>query len=190
MLLLTLRGTPTIYYGDELAIGQVEIPADRVQDPFEKNVPGIGVGRDGARTPMQWSAESFAGFSTVEPWLPLAPDWRTNNVAAMMQDPTSILSLHRKLLVARRSNVALSQGRIREVQASGAILSYRREHEGDAFMIVLNFSGADAMFERDDFSGGTVLVSTSADCDGQPSGRSILVRANEGLLIACAIQRG
>jgi alpha-glucosidase len=72
MLLLTLRGTPTIYYGDELGMRQVDIPRDRVRDPFERNVPGIGVGRDGCRTPMQWDASENAGFSKVNPWLPMA----------------------------------------------------------------------------------------------------------------------
>ena len=72
MLLLTLRGTPTIYYGDEIGMHQVAIAPDRVRDPFEKNVPGIGVGRDGCRTPMQWDATANAGFSAATPWLPLA----------------------------------------------------------------------------------------------------------------------
>ncbi len=66
MLLLTLRGTPTLYYGDEIGMRQVAIPPDQVQDPFEKNVPGIGVGRDGCRTPMQWDATDNAGFSTAQ----------------------------------------------------------------------------------------------------------------------------
>ena len=62
MLLLTLRGTPTLYYGDEIGMQQVAIAQDQARDPFEKNVPGIGVGRDGCRTPMQWNAEAQAGF--------------------------------------------------------------------------------------------------------------------------------
>ena len=66
MLLLTLRGTPTLYYGDEIGMHQVAIAPDQVRDPFEKNVPGIGVGRDGCRTPMQWDATTHAGFSTVD----------------------------------------------------------------------------------------------------------------------------
>ena len=74
MLLLTLRGTPTLYYGDELGIGAVEIAPDRIQDPWAKREPGLGVGRDPARTPMQWDASAFAGFSNHEPWLPLTPD--------------------------------------------------------------------------------------------------------------------
>jgi len=65
VLLLTLRGTPTLYYGDEIGMRDVPIPPDRVQDPFEKNVPGLGLGRDPERTPMQWSAAPHAGFSAV-----------------------------------------------------------------------------------------------------------------------------
>lgn len=71
MLLLTLRGTPTMYYGDEIGMRDVSIPPHRVRDPFEKNVPGLGLGRDPVRTPMQWTDGEFAGFSTAEPWLPL-----------------------------------------------------------------------------------------------------------------------
>src|ERR1700726_3082384 len=79
MLLLTLRGTPTLYYGDEIGMQQVAVAPDQVRDPFEKNVPGIGIGRDGCRTPMQWEATKFAGFSGVEPWLPLADNFRDEN---------------------------------------------------------------------------------------------------------------
>ena len=67
MLLLTLRGTPTLYYGDEIGMRQVPIAPGEVRDPFERNVPGLGVGRDGCRTPMQWSSEPNAGFSTAKP---------------------------------------------------------------------------------------------------------------------------
>ena len=74
MLLLTLRGTPTLYYGDEIGMLQVAIARDQVRDPFERNVPDIGVGRDGCRTPMQWDATTNAGFSTSQPWLPVVED--------------------------------------------------------------------------------------------------------------------
>jgi alpha-glucosidase len=95
MLLLTLRGTPTIYYGEEIGMAQVPIPPERVQDPFEKNVPGIGVGRDNCRTPMQWDAGPHAGFSKVEPWLPLASDYRRENVENQRADATSLLNVYR-----------------------------------------------------------------------------------------------
>ena len=78
MLLLTLRGTPTIYQGEEIGMTDVPIPPERVQDPWERNVPGLGLGRDPVRTPMQWDAGPNAGFARAgaEPWLPLAPDYR------------------------------------------------------------------------------------------------------------------
>src|SRR6185312_17547381 len=74
MMLLTLRGTPTIYYGEEIGMQNVPIPPEAVQDPFEKNVPGMGLGRDPQRTPMQWDASPNAGFAAagVKPWLPIA----------------------------------------------------------------------------------------------------------------------
>src|SRR6185436_14956605 len=74
MMLLTLRGTPTLYYGDEIGMRDVPIPAERVRDPFERNVPGLGLGRDPERTPMQWDGGAGAGFTTGEPWLPVADD--------------------------------------------------------------------------------------------------------------------
>jgi len=89
MLLLTLRGTPTMYYGDEIGMRDVPIAPDQVQDPFEKNVPGLGLGRDPVRTPMQWSDVESAGFTSGTSWLPLADDFKTINVANLMTQSLS-----------------------------------------------------------------------------------------------------
>src|ERR1700721_224055 len=102
MLLLTLRGTPTLYYGDEIGMHQVAIAPEQVHDPFEKNVPGIGVGRDGCRTPMQWDATPNAGFSMTLSWLPLADDFAHENVVNLDADAQSILSLYRALIKLRK----------------------------------------------------------------------------------------
>jgi alpha-glucosidase len=75
MLLLTLRGTPTMYYGDEIGMHDVDLPLEQVEDPFEKNVPGVGLGRDPEPTPIQWEPSPNAGFTTGTPWLPLADDF-------------------------------------------------------------------------------------------------------------------
>ena len=125
LLLLTLRGTPTLYYGDELGMPQVEIPPHLIHDPFELNVPGKGVGRDGARTPMQWSAAAFAGFSDAEPWLPLSPSWRADNVKNLSQDEASILSFYRRLLHFRKTSATLQRGRYRTIAAVGDVLAVR-----------------------------------------------------------------
>src|SRR3712207_6798351 len=130
MLLLTLRGMPTIYQGEEIGMTDVPIPPEKVQDPWEKNVPGLGLGRDPARTPMPWDASAHAGFTMAEPWLPVGPDHRTINVAAQADDPRSVLSLYRALIRLRRAEAALSVGAYVPVGADENILSYERHHDG------------------------------------------------------------
>jgi oligo-1,6-glucosidase/alpha-glucosidase len=138
MLLLTLRGTPTLYQGDEIGIGKVTVPPDRVRDPQDLRQPGLGIGRDRSRTPMPWDASLFAGFSTAEPWLPLNEDWPTRNVVAQEREPGSMLALYRSLLAARRSNRALSIGDFALVDADDEVLAYERRHDDERLLIVLN----------------------------------------------------
>lgn len=140
MLLLTLRGTPTIYYGDELGMVNVPIPQEEVQDPWGRFVPELG--RDPARTPMQWDASAHAGFCTpdVEPWLPAAPDFKQYNVAAEREDEKSMLALTRRLIALRRQSAALTQGSYRTLAAPEGMFAYARQ-EGDTHVVVaLNFT--------------------------------------------------
>ncbi len=172
MLLLTLRGTPTLYQGDELGIGKVDIPPDRVRDPQELRQPGIGIGRDRSRTPMPWDDTAQAGFSTAEPWLPLNPDWRTRNVAAQERDPASMLTLYRRLLALRRAHPALAVGDFRLLDAADGVLAYER-CRGDAVLrVALNLTDAPKPLP---FT-GAVLLST---LDGA---RGDTLRANEGII--------
>ena len=140
MLLLTLRGTPTIYYGDELGIGDVSIPHDRIQDPWAKQEPDASFNRDKARTPMQWSSEANAGFSPTEPWLPLTEDWRTRNVAAMEEDPGSILTLYRRMLALRRERTALRTGSYRQLLLRDGVFAFAREDGAERLAVALNFT--------------------------------------------------
>ena len=169
MLLFTLRGTPTLYYGDELGMRDLEIPPEKVQDPFEKNVPGKGLGRDPARTPMQWDASPNAGFCPpdAEPWLPLADDYETANVAAEREDPRSMLTLHRRLLALRRAETALFLGSYEPVEAEGDLLAYVREKDGRRFLIALNLGPEPAAFETGGWmTGGKIALSTHLDREG------------------------
>jgi alpha-glucosidase len=186
MLLLTLRGTPTIYYGDEIGMRDVQIPPDRVQDPFEKNVPGKGLGRDPERTPMQWSAEARAGFTSGEPWLPIAEDYPEVNVEAQRDDPRSMLSLYRRLIELRRGEPALEVGRYEPVRADGDVLAYLREaRAGESdFLVVLNLGPRPHVYDvPDTMPPGSVALSTHLDREGEPLGRELHLRPDEGLVV-------
>ena len=175
MLLLTLRGAPTLYQGDELGIGQVEIPPDRVRDPAELRQPGIGIGRDRSRTPMPWDATPYAGFSNAEPWLPLNPDWPTRNVAAQQDDPASMLTLVRALLALRRAEPALAIGAMALLDAPAGVIAYERRHDGRRLSILLNLTSSAVAYDW----AGTPLLST---LDGDPAPG--MLRADEGLIVA------
>ena len=138
MLLMTLRGTPTLYYGDEIGLQQAAILPEQVRDPFEKNVPGIGVGRDGCRTPMQWDATNSAGFSDADPWLPVANNFRDENVDCFRKDKGSLYWLYRRLIDFRRKHVALTEGSYKPLKASGDLLLFCRELREERLLIALN----------------------------------------------------
>ena len=160
ILLLTLRGTPTLYYGDELGMHDVSIPSEQVQDPWEKNVPGLGLGRDPCRTPMQWTAEPHAGFSSAAPWLPVSDDWETINVTAESADPHSLLNLYRLLLRLRREEPALALGEYRENSVGPHTLSYERVASGQRLLVALNFGGEPCSLPLSAGVHASVLVST------------------------------
>ncbi len=180
MLLLSLRGTPTMYQGDELGMEDVPIPLEKVVDP-----PGVtlGGGRDPERTPMQWDASPNAGFSTAEPWLPVEANYGTQNVAVERDDPNSILSLYRRLIDLRRSEPALAVGSYRGVPAEGHILTYVREHEGARFFAALNFGHKAQTVTLEATLHGSIALSTHLDREGEVVAGSLELRADEGVLV-------
>jgi alpha-glucosidase len=188
MLLLTLRGTPTLYYGDEIGMHQVAIAPEQVRDPFEKNVPGIGVGRDGCRTPMQWDASRYAGFSDVPPWLPLADDFARENVVNLHADPQSILNLYKALIRLRRQHPPLLEGSYLPIAADGDLLLYRRERDGVAIVIALNL-GATPVSLTAEMIGldGDILLSTHMDRQGERIEGTLDLRGNEGVIVGMAV---
>jgi alpha-glucosidase len=158
VLLLTLRGTPTIYYGDEIGMVETDIPAELQQDPYGRRVPGQG--RDGCRTPMQWSAATHAGFSspdTPSTWLPVHSNHADQNVDTESKDPASRLALYRRLLQLRRANPAFHSGSVEVLQSDSRVVAFRRSHPGaDSFVVAANLSDTPARHEVDgDVMGGT-----------------------------------
>jgi alpha-glucosidase len=184
MLLLTLRGTPTLYYGDEIGMHQVFIAPDQVRDPFEKNVPGIGVGRDGCRTPMQWDATPHAGFSTAITWLPVADDYVDRNVVNLEADAGSILNFYKALLALRQQHPQLVTGNYEPVAAQGDILLYRRTGEDGAVVVALNLGAEPVSISSSSIGfGREILLSTLMDRRGERIEGSLDLRANEGAIL-------
>lgn len=184
MLLLTLRGTPTLYSGDELGMVQVPIAPEDVRDPFEKNVPGIGVGRDGCRTPMQWDASEHAGFSTVRPWLPLSSDFTHENVVNLDADTKSMLSLYRMPIALRKNRPELVAGAYEPVAAQGDLLLYRRQLDGRSTTIALNLGAEPLSVTSTSIGfGRKVLLSTFLDRDGGHVDGALDLRGHEGAII-------
>jgi alpha-glucosidase len=185
MLLLTLRGTPTIYQGEEIGMSDVTIPPEFVQDPWERNVPGLGLGRDPVRTPVPWSQERNGGFTDGEPWLPVESKIPALNVSAQSHDPNSLLSFYRVLLRLRRAEPALSAGDIASVEASEAVLAYERRHAGRRLLIALNFQSEAATMPVE--QAGRVLLSSYPDLTGTLlQGSGLELRRNEGVVVELA----
>ncbi|HEX8418806.1 MAG TPA: alpha-amylase family glycosyl hydrolase [Sphingomonas sp.] len=143
VLLLTLRGTPTLYAGDEIGLTGDPIPTDQIRDPQALREPGIAFNRDEVRMPMPWNDGPQAGFTTGEPWLPLNSDWSTRNVAAQAADPASLLALHRDLLHLRRKHAALAIGDITLIAVEGDVLAYERTSGDERLVIALNLGALD-----------------------------------------------
>lgn len=179
MLLLTLRGTPTIYYGDEIGMADVEIPPQLQQDPARFEGPGWG--RDPARTPMRWDDSEGAGFTTGSPWLPIG-DVRRVNVRDQRADPRSILQLHRRLIELRRVEAALAVGAWAPLAARGELLAYERSVPGRRLIVALNF-GRQELEVDVGLGSGRILVSTELDRASEAVSGRIWLRPNEGLLV-------
>jgi alpha-glucosidase len=183
MLLLTLRGTPTMYYGDEIGMHDVPIGSDRVQDPFEKNVPGLGLRRDPERTPMQWSGDEHAGFTSGRPWLPISEDYQTVNVALEQSQSSSMLTLYRRLIELRRTESALSVGEFASLPADDDLMAYVRKIDARRLLVVLNFSPKTKSFSLSALRcRGSLLLSTYLDRGREELQDTIALRADEGTI--------
>jgi alpha-glucosidase len=181
VLLLTLRGTPTVYYGEELGLEQVAIPPGLVQDPWEKNEPGLGLGRDPCRTPMPWGRSANAGFTSGSPWLPLNPDWPSRNVEAMSGEPGSILSLYRRLIALRRQRAALQLGDYAPLSADKDVLVYQRVLGPERLTMALNLSHEARLAPLP--GAHRVILSTLPEGEARTASGSISLAPDEGVIL-------
>lgn len=140
-LLLTLRGTPFLYYGEEIGMRDIKLKRDEILDPPGKKYWPIYKGRDGCRSPMQWNGSRFAGFSTNQPWLPVHPDYLERNVATQKANPNSIFAFTKKLINIRRNTPALRSGRFVPIKTPKGSMAYVRQLEEQSVLVAMNFSG-------------------------------------------------
>jgi alpha-glucosidase len=178
LALLTLRGTPFLYYGDELGMAEVDVPRERLLDPVGLRRWPEDPGRDRMRTPMQWSSDEGAGFTDpgVEPWLPLG-DHRARNVELQRDDPDSILSFTRELIALRRRLPDLRTGSYAQLAAQEDVWAWRR---GDGVTVALNLSGREARVQGAD---GNVAASSPRGRESERVRGELSLGGWEGVVI-------
>ncbi|MGH8990905.1 MAG: alpha-amylase family glycosyl hydrolase, partial [Acidimicrobiia bacterium] len=179
VMMLTLRGTPTLYYGDELGLPDVPVPPEYKADPVGTGVFQAGPGRDPCRTPMPWTPGEGAGFTApgVRPWLPLG-DREGLTVADQQADASSMLHLTRDLLALRRERADLHSGTYARLAAPGGCWAWRR---GDALAVALNLGTGPAVVDLP--AAGRVLVGTDRSRDGKPVSPRLTLAAGEGVVV-------
>jgi len=184
MMLLTLRGTPTIYYGDEIGMTDVPIPFDEVQDPQGLNMPDKNLSRDPSRTPMQWNNNDYAGFSTIKPWLRIHSNYKRLNVEAQKGDQYSTLHFYRQLIQLRRDEPSLTWGDYKPVHADQQAFAYIRQATNDkAFLVLLNLSHRPCYLTLQQRINGTIVLCTSPELNGSKVNERIQLSGDEGLII-------
>jgi alpha-glucosidase len=184
MMLLTLRGTPTCYYGDELSMEDSFVPPELMYDPQGKDNPEHS--RDPIRTPMQWDNSANAGFCPprVTPWLPVAADYKIYNVAAEQNDAYSFLTLLHRLLELRRATPALTLGSYQSLdQENSACFIYIREQDKRRYLVALNISSQEQVVKLPGIGQGRIVLSTHLDREGDIDLADFRLRANEGYVI-------
>ena len=187
MLLLTTRGTPFVYYGEEIGLRQADIPRREIVDPPGKRYWPFYRGRDGCRTPMQWDGGPNAGFSGGKPWMRLSRDWERINVQRQQADPDSLLSLYKRLLAIRRATPALRRGAYHPLLPRPRdVMAFVREHDGQSILVCLNFSAKTARLDLAQAGGGewTVLLSTATHSgEGMMVSGEVTTYPNESLVL-------
>ncbi len=186
LLLLTLRGTPFIYYGEEIAMKEARLPKKELKDPVGLKWYPFHRGRDGCRTPMQWNNTSNAGFSNKEPWLPVGPEVDKRNVTSQEQDTHSQLQFVRELIWLRRKLPGLLEGNYRSLTGGipGSCFCYLRQTENQQLVVCLNFSSRRQEINLKTAKGNSrMLISTNPGCARGIVDFPLLLEPEEGCLI-------
>lgn len=163
-LLLTMKGTPFIYYGEEIGMPNVKIDRKDIMDPLGKRYWPIYSGRDSARTPMRWTSEANAGFSKVRPWLPIGDDYEEVNVEQQKAEADSIFKVYKRLMKLRNENEILQKGKwVPVLKGQKGVLAYYRDFKKERILVALNFTAKTKNIYANNGSIWKVLFSTHRD---------------------------
>ncbi len=184
MLLLTLRGTPTIYYGDEIGMRDVPIPSNEIKDPQGLNMPGKHLSRDPERTPMLWDNSEHAGFTDGRPWLRIDKSFSRDNVQIQKEDKYSMLRLYKRLLELRQREPSLLNGHYTRIHSDRQMIIYKRQAEGhDGFVIALNLSHRPCYFKATtEEIKGVVELAAYPELEGAVIDNEINLGGDEGII--------
>jgi alpha-glucosidase len=177
-LLLTLRGTPFMYYGEEIGMRDIHLRRSEILDPPGRKYWPIYQGRDICRSPMQWNDSTFSGFSTAKPWLPVHPNYIWRNVAAQQANPDSLFNFTKKLLALRKEIPALRRGDFVPLETPRGVLAYLRQTEGQSVLVALNFGRRNVKFAMPD-GYWRILLSTAKGSPGVLTAHEIQLLALE-----------
>jgi alpha-glucosidase len=184
MLLLTMRGTPLLYYGEEIGMTNGAVPPEYEQDPMGKR---IGLNRDPQRTPMQWDPGPHAGFSshtTPRLWLPISSNYRRVNVESELADPQSILNLYRQLIAYRKTSPALLAGVLKVLESVPPdCLVFLRQEGKQQVLVALNFAGHPCGIPLGEYGTGKIILNTRLDRQGPVDLSNLDLGANEGVIV-------
>jgi len=184
LMLLSLRGTPFLYYGEEIGMRNGKVTPERLQDPLAFTLhPNLS--RDPERTPMQWEPGPGAGFTRGEPWLPIGADAGARNVAVQRPDPRSLLSFYRELLALRRAHPALHAGAFRRLEAPEGVLAFERRAGAERALVALSFAGEPREVRFEDAAVARALSTDPGRALPARAGRLVL-GPSEGLLLLLA----
>lgn len=188
--LLSMRGTPYLYYGDELGMTNIYFDAIEQYDDistinnYKKTISEGGDGeaflkraskfsRDNGRTPMQWDATEKGGFTSGTPWLPVNENTKTINVVAQQEDPSSILNHFRAMTALRTSNPVLIYGDYELLDTEDQIYAYLRSYEGQKVLVVLNYSKEDSTLDLSNYKWSDILINNYEDLE-TADGKAVL----------------
>jgi alpha-glucosidase len=180
LLLLSLPGTLTIYYGEELGMQDVPIRPDQAQDPAERRQPGIGMGRDPERTPMPWDDSLQCGFTTNQPWLPVGEANCAVNMRSSIQQLDSMLALYRRLLALRRAQPVLVSGQLSEISSGGGVLQFVRSDGKKKFRVAINLADAARSVPM---KRGLISGCTSLCREGELTDNTLSLECAEGVIL-------